>query len=452
MFLPRRPVLPLIRAAAGLALAIGALAAAASCSAPSGAADEKGASVAAAARPSQSADVRAGDEADELLRVADAIEKRVEELRGLSFKRPVPRVIRTAEEIRKDFLEARFDELFPREKRLGDEKALAVFGLLPPETDLKELLLDLLAEQVGGYFDPWRRELTVRANYPLDVLKLILAHEITHALDDQHFDLEKLIRECQMDDDLAFAHGSVTEGSAMDVMMRYGASEPSLFLGAMADPAVQQTDVLQKAPPYLALSLVLPYVKGLAFLQHQKARGTSVDDVFRNLPRSSEQILHPEKYGVDLPVEVAPPDVGARLGPYWREVARGRLGEVGVSAVFLPLFSPGPLDVMAIASGTGTDYVATGWGGDAFVAYENSANRRVLVAWRTAWDSDEDASEFTLAFHDLVYRRDPGARLERVEPFVFRTASGEVILSRRGLVVDVVIGAFPDQVDSLIGE
>lgn len=381
-----------------------------------------------------------------LLAAADDIERRVVELRGLPLKAPIPRVVRTGAEIRRDFLEARFDELFPPKKRLGDEKALAAFGLLPEKTDLKALMLDLLAEQVGGYFDPWEKELTVRSDYPLAVLKIIMAHEITHALEDQYFDLGKLIRESQHDDDVAFAHGSVSEGSAMDVMLRYGASDPGLLLGAMGDSSVAQTEVLLKAPPYLAYSLVLPYVKGLAFLQYWKGKGVTTDEVYANLPRSSEQILHPEKYGVDEPVALEPRDLGSRLGSFWSEVARGRLGEVGVSAVFLPLLSPGPLDVAAIAGATGTDYVATGWGGDAYVAYENSANGRVLVHWRTAWDTEADATEFEQAFHDLVYRLRPDARVVSFSPFTFRTGAGDYVLRRRDArSVDVLLGAFPDQ-------
>lgn len=388
----------------------------------------------------------AANDPAQLLAAADEIERRVVELRGLPLKAPIPRVVRTGEEIRRDFLEARFDDLFPPRKRAGDEKAFAALGLLEPKTDLKALMLDLLAEQVGGYFDPWEKELTVRSDYPLAVLKIIMAHEITHALEDQYFDLGKLIRESQYDDDVAFAHGSVSEGSAMDVMLRYGASDPALLLGAMGDSSIAQTEVLMKAPPYLALSLVLPYVKGLAFLQHWKAKGVSTDDVYANLPRSSEQILHPEKYGTDEPVAVEPLDLSERLGSYWTEVARGRLGEVGVSALFIPLLSPGPLDVAAIAGATGTDYVASGWGGDAYVAYENSANGRVLVQWRTAWDTEADATEFVLAFHDLVYRRFPDARVVAFEPFTFRTPAGEIVMRRRDATsVDLLVGAFPDQ-------
>jgi hypothetical protein len=383
---------------------------------------------------------------EEVLRAADEIERQVVLIRGLSFKSPIPRVVRTGAEIRRDFLEARFDDLFPPKKRIGDEKAFALFGLLPPKTDLKVLMLDLLAEQVGGYFDPWQKELTVRSDYPLGVLKVIMAHEITHALEDQYFDLGKMILESQDDDDLAFAHGSISEGSAMDVMLRYGASDPSLLLGAMGDSSIAQTDVLLKAPPYIAYSLVLPYVKGLAFIQYWKSKGMSTDDIYANLPRSSEQILHPEKYGKDEPVAVVVPDLAERLGSFWSEVARGRLGEVGVSAVFLPLLSPGPIDVAAIAGATGTDYVASGWGGDAYVAYENSANGRVLVYWRTVWDTELDATEFEHAFHDLVYRRDPGARLISTDPaWTFRTSMGEFVLRRDGLSMDVLLGAFPDQ-------
>jgi len=391
---------------------------------------------------------KVANDSAELLRAADEIERRVVELRGLPLKRPIPRVIRTGEEIRRDFLEARFDELFPPAKRRGDEKAFAVLGLLPPRTDLRDLMLDLLAEQVGGYFDPWQKELTVRSDYPLPVLKIIMAHEITHALEDQYFDLGKLIRESQNDDDVAFAHGAISEGSAMDVMLRYGASDPSLLLGAMGDSSISQTDVLMKAPPYISLSLVLPYVKGLTFIQYWKSRGKTTDELYAALPKSSEQILHPEKYGTDEPVAVTPPDLAPRLSSFWTEVARGRLGEVGVSAFFLPLLSPGPLDVATIAGASGTDYVATGWGGDAYVAYENSANGRVVVAWRTAWDTDEDATEFEHAFHDLVYRRDPAARLQSASPsgWSFRTTSlGDVVLRRDGKTIDVLIGAFPDQ-------
>src|SRR5262249_18371723 len=158
----------------------------------------------------------------------------------------------------------------------------------------------------------------------------------------------------------------------------YAAQDPRALLGMVGASDVQSMAVLEKTPPYLVLSLTLPYVKGMQFLQYWSSAGKSTDAIYASMPESSEQILHPEKYGIDHPVPVTVEDLSPALGTYWKEFDRGRLGEVGVSAFFLPLLQPGPIDASSLASASGTDYLASGWGGDQFAAYENELNHRVL--------------------------------------------------------------------------
>ncbi|MCI0589849.1 MAG: hypothetical protein L0323_23795, partial [Planctomycetes bacterium] len=172
-----------------------------------------------------------------------------------------------------------------------------------------------------------------------------------------------------------------------------------------------QAEQLRRAPPYLQRMLLVPYLQGMTFLQKgiqspiPSVRPKDIDRAFRSLPRSAEQILHPEKYwyegAADEPVVVTLPDLAPTLGPEWRKVDQSTLGEMFCALLVgemeeMPSLDPADPEGLRAAleffSKEWTNEGAEGWGGDRFAVYAKDA--ALVGAWLTVWDTPGDAEEF----------------------------------------------------------
>src|SRR3954451_794368 len=259
------------------------------------------------------------------------IEARVERLRDLRFTSPpVPQTVSPAQ-ARREWL-ADLDRSYPRSRRLADEEVLKLLGLLDPKVDLRAASSSIFGEQVAGYYDPHSRRLRVVSGASTSgrvLNEIVLAHELTHALEDQRLGLDQ--ERLASNDDRALAYLSLVEGSATDVMYDYGARYFSgeELLGGVLGSAFQGTGGL---PPFVTAQLVFPYQRGLAFVQRLVQVGdgkwTLVDAAHRSHPPvSTEQILHPDKYlRFEEPQRVRL-DAGRVLGDGWRRSVSGVLGE-----------------------------------------------------------------------------------------------------------------------------
>jgi hypothetical protein len=248
----------------------------------------------------------------------------------------------------------------------------------------------------------------------------LFAHELTHALDDQHFGLDGLLlRVPDEEDDRATAVAAVIEGSGTAVMASFLARE--MRAGRLRPAAVQQIQQseagravrLKAAAPVLQRSLLASYVLGFSFLLRGDPRriaggldAKDFDQAFREPPLSSEQVLHPEKYWDparrDPPGDVALPDLAAILGPGWTRAGRGRLGEL----VLAVLAGENRLDLTApemIQPSRWTNPAASGTAGDVYHHYANGDRGVTVLA--TAWDSEKDAEEFQAALRPAPRRR-----------------------------------------------
>jgi hypothetical protein len=329
------------------------------------------------------------------------IEARVERLRGVDFTtRPVPQTVTPAQARREGL--ADLDRSYPRSRRLADEEVLKLLGLIDPKVDLRAASSSVFGEQVAGYYDPRTRRLRVvsGASTAGRVLnEIVLAHELTHALEDQRFGLDQERR--STNDDRALAYLSLVEGSATDVMYAYGARYFSgeELLGGVLGSAFQGTGGL---PPFITAQLVFPYQRGLEFVQRLVQVGggkwTLVDAAHRSHPPvSTEQILHPDSYlRFEQPkrVELDPDRV---LGDEWRRRVSGVIGEWETGE-------------MLAAGGGGAADAAAGWGGDRYELWERSGGAgcgppcpqrdALVVRWR--WDTPKDQREFETALRRWV--------------------------------------------------
>src|SRR6266498_4264129 len=158
----------------------------------------------------------------DLLKRAVDILKEVVIIRGLELKGPVQKGIKNKEEIAQYLRERIRDEYDVNELR-REGKVLKKLGLIPQEMDYQEFILKLLTEQVGGYYDPDKKTFFISSWLPLEQQKPVMAHELTHALQDQHFGLNRFIKQVRKmeNDDMVLARQALVEGEAMAVMFDY---------------------------------------------------------------------------------------------------------------------------------------------------------------------------------------------------------------------------------------
>jgi hypothetical protein len=323
----------------------------------------------------------------------NAIEESIAKIRGLDFVQPVIYDVLSREGIKKTVAQ-KIDEQYTAADFKNIATGLSALGLLPPDYPLKQKYIDLLGEQIAAFYDQHKHKLFMFEDASLSTgqNRIILAHELTHALQDQHFGLLKLPIEVKNNDDLALAASALVEGDATLAMSDYMLRNFSLkaLRENISGLFTQNMEQLQKAPRYLREMLVFPYLRGQEFCTAIQSRGSfdTLNEVYKNPPASSSQILHPEKYFAhEQPVRVEFGDT-AVLGQ--KPLADNVLGEMGVRI----LFSEWIDDATGKAA-------SQGWRGDRYLVYDDG---RALV-WRSAWASKEDAEKFRDALSAYVDNR-----------------------------------------------
>ncbi len=326
---------------------------------------------------------------EELTAQFDEIAEETADLRDLPIETEIREALLSRESLEQRLIDD-FDTDYPPEDVDADTRLLEVFGLMPPGTDLKQLYLDLLTEQIAGFYDPRTDELYVISSGSelSDLEEWTYAHEVTHALQDQAFDLEAVQDHANDVDDASLAISALIEGDATALGNDYLTENPGLLLGITQALAGGDIDasLLDTAPPIIARTLLFPYEAGLTFVTALREDGgwEAVDAAYADPPTSTEQILHPEKYlDRDEPTTVTLSNLEAALDGY-RILDENNLGEFQTRVL---LEGGGDTDVAITA--------AAGWDGDRY-ALLASGQDEVLV-WETVWDSEADAEEFTAA-------------------------------------------------------
>jgi hypothetical protein len=385
--------------------------------------------------------------------------REVSKLRGLRAKKKLEHETVDRAELRRRLLALANDAETQREAA-AEGLALARWGLIPITTDYIELRINLLTDQIAGYYDARTKKLTITKDPSGDAkwAELVLAHEIVHGLQDQTFDLAKLTDLPPTEADAALARHAVIEGDGIALMIelalsRQGVDPPwgnpnvaTEVVRAMASPTrgtqsrssgssrPTGDDSLDNAPLAIREEILFPYREGFAFVASllQQDGWSGVDKALRKPPRSTEQILHPEKYWSDekpRAVKLAP------AYPGYSVVHTTTWGEHGV-ALFLRSHGI-PADAAAIA--------AAGWGGDRVLvlAREGDANpAHAIGVARLVWDDEPDAVE---AYGALTRALDVALTGTTVETNETRTSwlglDGTVTtVLRTGTTVDITLG------------
>lgn len=335
------------------------------------------------------------------------IERAVEEIRGLKFLKPVKYAMLSRSEI-EAVLHGKLSETLSDEEFEHMALGFSALGLLEPGYPLKEKYIDLLGEQVAAFYDQHTHTLYMFEDASLENAqnRVILAHELTHALQDQHFSLEKLPLEIKHDDDRAVAASALVEGEATAVMTDFLLRNLSwqTMRDSISGMVMQNMEQLQAAPPFLREMLLFPYLRGQEFTMTLQAQGgyEELTKAYGRLPASSAQILHPELYlnGVE-PITVEWPDT---LINGQSPVANNNLGEIGTRVLL----------AQHLAAET-AESAANGWAGDRYLVYGNQKDWQLL--WKTVWRTPRDAEEFAAALRQYVQKRYANGtpRVSRVE-------------------------------------
>lgn len=324
----------------------------------------------------------------------ESIEANVAELRGLDVLEELDVQIIDRQELARRVETILQEDYSPDEARV-DTLTYWLLRLIPDESlDLYQLQVDLLSEQIAGYYDPETGELVVvTQDGNLSVTdKVTMAHEIVHALQDQHFDLVA-IDELATDADHSAAITALIEGDATLAMTEYmfGYLDPMEIAALITESfTAGNSEILDNAPTYISEGLLFSYEAGQAFATelYNVDGFASINEAFEDPPASTEQILHPEKYldaERDNPIVVDNPDVSSDLGEGWELLRGDVLGEWD-------------LRIMLEDNGINRQdaaQAAAGWGGSWFDIYESDSGAVALLT--TRWDTDEDASEFANA-------------------------------------------------------
>ncbi len=327
-----------------------------------------------------------------LLRSSDEVLEEICRIRQVEPRAPIKKGIKSKEEIR-SFIVDRADEEYPAEEVAAEALLLKRLKLIPQEMDLRRFMLDLLTEQIAGFYDPRTKTFYIADWIPPEMQKPVMAHELTHALQDQQFDLEKYLSPQDEDDDKILAQSSVIEGEGLLMMLAY-TIEPFgrkiddldiIELNRLQRPMVEaEYPTFASAPTYLKEMLLFPYTYGANFVQKflQTRDWKSLDLLYQKFPESTEQILHPEKAmrNPDPPTElpVLEPDKLDDLVLAYDNV----LGEFG-----LYLYLANRIGEEAAQT------AAAGWDGDHVAIFLDPTQKETLTL-NSVWDSDSDAAEF----------------------------------------------------------
>src|SRR5580658_9256172 len=339
----------------------------------------------------------------EFTAAADEVLQQVSEITGLKQLTPVKKTLRSREEIRAYVLREMDDEKSPAE-RYAEARSTEAFGLIPKGFDLDNFMVDLLTEQIAGLYDPKAREFYIADWIPIDDQRMVMAHELTHALQDQHFQIEAWVKAARPNDDAELARESVLEGSAMAAMIDYlllgkghsvedlPAIDPSLFAGDMS-----KSPKLQEAPQFLKDAMIFPYFGGLTFSTAilKPAGWNGLSAVFAKPPVSTQQIMHPALYKsgkVPTPVEI--PSFQKLLDSEWTKIDENVMGEFGWKEVLKQFLGEERATPLAAA-----------WGGDRYVLYEHKQTKRLILMARLHLDSEEHAGRFFGQYSEALEKK-----------------------------------------------
>ena len=373
--------------------------------------------------------------------VVAQIRQQVSQVRGLEVKAETP-VVPMARQALVSKLSRELNSQRTIREFLTSQMLLEVLGAMRRGFDLRQLQLHLLEEQTTAVYDYDDRTIYLVSEAAGELganERLVLAHEMTHALQDQHFGLRRVLPANPQNSDADTAARALVEGDAMLTMRIWGRQflRPS-DKRALGDEPTRADPVLDSAPLLVRGELLFPYDSGWVFAQllYQDGGYEAVNRAFLNPPRSTEQILHPEKYlAGEQPLSVTLEPLERTLGGAWKTLRTDTFGELVLRLILEP--GIGWPDAEAAAAG---------WGGDVYTILEDGSGRRI-VGLVTVWDTDEDAAEMFNGFVTNLEIQHKAAAVRTIDqPGLTRWTTPEYAVQAIKTGNVVRIGYAPDDV------
>lgn len=328
----------------------------------------------------------------------------VEVAAGLKFKRSPAVQVRSREQVR-SYILGKLDEELPPAELASTEAAYKHFGLLPDSVDLRRLMVNVLAEQVAGYYDPDSGALFIPSDADTSKLRaIVVPHELVHALQDQYLPLDSVLHQRHQSDRKS-AGEAIFEGQATLVQIRVLMPEQNLdalpdFWDARNAVQMQQDQFpnFSKAPLWVRESLIFPYLAGADFVRWFWKEHPGEQPYGALMPISTSQILHPERYAAhETPVYLAftrAPGDSLRL--------EDDLGEFESRLLLQQLTG-----VEAEA-----EVLAAGWAGDRYAVF--GAHSEALV-WYSVWRDPRAAAGYLSALKRGWAKRSEPGRVTHIE-------------------------------------
>jgi len=327
---------------------------------------------------------------------------KVAELRGLSFTADVPIRAVTQSDVASYVRKAIEEDMTPEEFE-GYQRVLVYLGLLRAGTDLRETVINTYSQQIAGYYDDEKKYFAIveRDSTPAALDSMTVAHELTHALQDEHFDLKAMRKMVEHDDDAGLAVMALAEGDASDIMLRFATKSYARGKGQVKDytPFLSVSLGAQSIPDLpmiLAQDMIFPYTYGTRFATAvmKRAGDGALDRAFADPPVSTEQVMNPDKYlRRDEPFMIEIADLSGKLGKGWRQIDSEPLGQFNLG-----------IYLSSNLGAYGIEDLIEPWKGDTLAAYSGPDGELFLIYYST-WDTPQAAANFAAGYRRLLETR-----------------------------------------------
>ncbi|MBV9507347.1 MAG: hypothetical protein JO323_20320 [Acidobacteriia bacterium] len=383
------------------------------------------------------------ERAADLCGQAGKIAMELAEISGLRLHHAVPCDFISKEKVN-EFLKKRVKEVTSPEELRAEELTLKKFGLVPPDFKLADTTVDLLTEQAAAFYDYDRKKLFITETTSLETQEPVLAHELSHAIADQNFNLSRYIRQGRKSDDGATARLAVMEGQATWLMSEYLARHLGQSLRnapGLAEKMSQLTTssgqfpVFDQSPLYLRLTLIFPYTDGMLFQNAVIARDgdEGFTEIFRHAPVSTHQIIHPQAYFDHVePTFPALPDPHLPSG--FKALVGGTLGELDHEVL-----------IEQFAGKKQAGEIAPHWRGSNFELRENRKDSRLVLLYAVEWETEAIAQQYFETYHQAMATKwkNMSVTSESADCISGTGDDGRFELRRKGAIVTSMEGLPP---------
>jgi hypothetical protein len=340
----------------------------------------------------------------ELVAQMSELEAQVTEMRGLQPVAPVTRRWLSITDLRQRILD-NFNQRYSLKQAQKDAALWTTLGLLEPGFDLFMFLLQYQSEREAGFYDPNTKEIYLVQGKEFDgPAKMAYIREYFQALQDQNFDLSQMgyrQEACNENRERCSAIEALVEGDVSNLEIQWyttyatpqDVAEIEEFLNNYESP------MFDRAPAFMQQDFIFPNAYGQVFVEtlHQTGGWEAVNEAYKQPPLSTEQILHPDRYPDDQPIEVTLPDIAQTLGEGWSVMDSGVLGEW----YHVLILGYGNIPLARVEEDVALK-AAEGWGGDAYLLLANDTSQEMLFVLQTVWDTPEDAEAFEKTFGTVV--------------------------------------------------